>query len=91
MNRYRITIKSDAGAERANGKPDPIAASRGRVFFVYNDSIDAASARFCSHKIPVHDLLPAATVYPHDFDIGEAPAELEKPIVVENWSKARPG
>jgi len=91
MNRYRITIKPDAGAERANGKPDPIAASRGRVFFVYNETLNGARAKFCAEKIPAYITLPAATVYACDIEIVLATAEDEKTVVQENWTKARPG
>jgi hypothetical protein len=91
MNRYQITIKADAGHERANGKPDPIAASRGRVFFSYAESVGHAIDKFCQDKIPARDMLPAARVYPHDIEIVEAPFEGLKTTFEENWTKSRPG
>jgi hypothetical protein len=91
MNRYSITIKPNAGAERENGHPDPIVRSRGRVFFVYSETVDDARVKFCAEKIPARDTLPETSVYPEDFEIVEAPFENEKTTTEENWTKGRPG
>jgi len=94
MNRYRITIKSDAGKERENGHPDPIAASRGRVFYRYAETQNEAIVGFCKDGIPPIDRpgkrIPATTPLLHDFDIALADESDNAPPAIENWTKARP-
>lgn len=91
MTKYKITILSDAGAARSNGKPAPIVASRGRIFFVYGENSFDARERFKRGGIPAYGMLPAVPkLFNDDFGIKTATAEDEKTVIEENWTKARP-
>lgn len=91
MNKYKITIRQDAGSARSNGKPAPIVASRGRVFFVYAMSGDEARERFRGRGIPAFSKTPAVPkLFDDDFDVALSTADDEKTVVVENWTKSKP-
>lgn len=88
--RFRITIRDTAG-HIVNGKPEAIVASRGRVFYINDETIAGATAKFCKAGIAATDRLPASRIILADFDIVPADQSDIPEKAIENWTRARPG
>lgn len=90
-HRFRITIRNTAGRILEDGKSEAIVASRGRVFYVNDETIGGATAKFYNAGIPATERYPATPVLATDFDIVLADETDIPEKAIENWTGARPG
>jgi hypothetical protein len=89
--RFRITIRNTAGRVLENGNLEPIVASRGRVFYLFDETIGWAIAKFCNTGIAATDRYPASPILLTDFDIVPADESDIPAKAIENWTGSRPG